>query len=303
MGCSGGKNVYSVVVGGCGGCEEHCGRMNSFDKLPEGVLAIVLGMVGFRDLGMRLVCRRWKKCVILQRLLEMPSGCSSECANRIIEGVLVSCVQRLVFENCYIGEMGWLSRMIGLRDLSLRGCLWGKGGGGGGDVMRQIGGIVGLERLDLSFSGVTDKGIGIMSEMSGLKNLRWLNLSDCEVTGMYLDRFVNLNCLVAKRSEKISRKHLVKMVNLEELDLDGSLVRRKNVSFIDRLVALRKVNLSNNEELSGFCGWNSLKNLDEVILRNCVFGKDDYVFLVNFEVRKMDCFGSVRWPIFECWDF
>lgn len=126
-----GTKVVGACDGGLLGFES-----DELDGIPEGILSIILGMVGIYDGIIRLVCRRWNKCMVLQESLKVPpvvelDGCRRGCGSGYGygeewdgRGILVGRVKRVVVKECQIGwKMGWLEKMVGLRELSLRGCL------------------------------------------------------------------------------------------------------------------------------------------------------------------------------------
>ena len=58
------------------------------DKVPEEVLAIVLGMIGINCGKIRLVCKRWKNCMIVQQCINISRVDICD-VGRIFEGILV----------------------------------------------------------------------------------------------------------------------------------------------------------------------------------------------------------------------
>ena len=199
------------------------------------------------------------------------------------------CVINVVFRGCRVGrEVNWLGEMVGLRDISLRGCTWID------DIMREIGKVaIHLECLDLSYSSVKDEQLAYLNKLSQLHRL---DLSGCDsVTGKHLDKLRNMRVLMMRECRGLRVKYIGNLVWLEELNLGCSLKRTKenDVSFIGNMIELRKIDLSYNGWLKGFHRWDRLGKLDTVILRYCSWGEKDFSFLVDLKVRNMNCYGSL----------
>lgn len=276
------------------GCHhaKDCVRDNLIDKIPNEMLAIILGLIGWNNGSTRLVCKKWRECVIKMECVEFANmnadNITSFNMEKIMSGIVKGGVCTLYFDYCQIGDnFGWIECLTNVKNVKFKRCSHLN------DVVKKIGkDMLQLERMELLFSVVLDNYINYLS---GLVVLRELDLSGCfDITGEYLDKLVGLRVLIIRYCVNVSRIHLGKLVHLEELDFSFSLMNRSDVGFVENMHSLIKINLSHNGLLRNFGGWKNLRYLEEVTMHNCEFETNDFRYLINLDVKKMDCYDSIR---------
>lgn len=193
-------------------------------------------------------------------------------------------VKKLSFNKCNFDYcVDLLGDFINLEELILMECYWEFEG-----VVEVIASISTLKRLDLSGCNVTDAHIDELATIRSSHGLglEGLNVSNTFVTGLHMDRINGLKRLTMRGCKNVSCDLIAKLVQLEDLDLSGSLATnvRISVNFIDGLVNLRNLNLSNNNFLLGFARLRKnadgrILNLVKLDLGNCVLWENEFELL------------------------
>lgn len=158
-----------------------------------------------------------------------------------------------------IEDIRLLSSLSGLRELKLSGCK-------DIDDFSPLQYLSDLERLDLSFSSVRDIGF-----LFSLVNLKRLSLNFCQEIKDFspLSSLVNLRELGLKLCINDDFRFLSNLNNLIALDLQGALLRVKDIGFLRPKKGLKKLDLGSNHHIEDVSALAFLTNLEYLDLSEC----------------------------------
>ena len=183
-----------------------------------------------------------------------------------------------------------LGRLAGLRirSIELRGRPMV-----GGEALRTLRSVVGLEELSLESNAAIDDAV--LENLKGLAGLRLLDLTGTKVTGAGLVRLRDLPCLEDLRLGKCNcagpgLSALSSLPKLKWLDLSGSHAGDVELAGLEHLPAVQWLDLSNNPlSDAGLVRLAGLPNLQTLILRKTLVAGSGLAHLAGLpRLRRLD---------------